>query len=56
MFGSVLEVSWRLLVGLGGVLMWSWGVLRWSWGVVSVFEADLSCLGGAKKASWGFMA
>ena len=61
--GGVLEDSWApwrrlevVLERLRVVLRWSWGVLRWSWGGVSVFEADLSCLGGAKKPSWGFMA
>ena len=61
--GGVLEASWapwrRLEVVLGRlrvVLRWSWGVFRWSWGVVPIFQADLSCLGGAKKVSWGFMA
>ena len=61
--GRVLKASsvpWRRLeVVLGHlrvVLRWSWGVLRWSWGVVPIFQTDLSCLGGSKKVSWGFMA
>ena len=52
-FGSALEV---VLGRLRVVLRRSWGVLRLSWDVVLIFQADLSCLGGAKKASWGFMA